>query len=210
MPTPTLTPAPTATPPPDLFAALGETLYEEQFLPGADWDIGEDASGGTSLTESGLVIAVREPYAVRFARSPAPDLTDFLLQVSFRVDICSGADSFGVAFRLTPNGDHYRFTLTCEGHAFFVRSRGGSLVMLTTSTQTNSAMLGAPSSNHLSILALDDTFHFFINDLEVFSQRDTGLGSGGLGVFVQAGKGGQTTVTFQHMLAFEVIPNSVP
>jgi hypothetical protein len=71
-------------------------------------------------------------------------------------------------------------------------------------------MLGAPSSNRLTILALNDTFYFFINDLEVLSQRDRGLGSGGLGVFVQAGQAGQTTVTFQHMLALEVIPNSVP
>ncbi|MGD8554777.1 MAG: hypothetical protein PVJ32_05010 [Anaerolineales bacterium] len=210
MPTPTLTPAPTATPKPDLYAGLGDALYDEQFLPGADWELGEDASGGTNLTESGLVLAVREPYALRFAHSPSPDLDDFLLEVSLRVDICSGADSFGVAFRITPNGDHYRFTLTCAGQASFMRSRAGNLVTLTASTQTNSAMLGAPSSNHLTILALNDTFHFFINDVEVFSQRDRGLGSGGLGVFVQAGQAGQTTVTFQHMLALEVIPNSVP
>jgi hypothetical protein len=209
-PTVTLTPPPSPSPTPDVLAGLGEVLYLDSFSRNLGWDLGQGELGGTSLLNGRLVIAVRRPGAFRYALSPAPDLTDFYLEVAVRSELCSSGDEFGIMFRVTPARDHYRFTLTCDGGARVTRIMGETSIALVPVTITGAVIPGAPADNLAAIRAIGSSFSFYVNGLEVFSVRDGNLASGGLGLIVHSSAAGQTTISFDDLVARALLPTPTP
>ncbi len=205
---PTLTPAPSPTPTVDLAADLAGLLFQDDFSQELGWTQQAGTAGAVSLLPDRLVIAVRRPGAMLQSLSPAPEAEDFLLQAEVRTELCGQSDEFGVMFRVLPNGDHYRFSLTCDGQARVSRFRAGQEAALAPLTATAAAHTGAPSSNTLAVWARADQFRFLVNQVEVFALRDGTLRSGGFGVAVRSRRSPQITVSFHSFEIYALHPAS--
>ena len=199
IPTSTFTPEPVPTQTPDVLNELGEVLYREDFEGATDWQFGESQVGGASILDGRLSLAVRRPNAYYFVRSPATDLSDFYLEVVVRTELCSDGDEYGVMFRINDLDEHYRFSIACDGSAKFSRFLQSGEAALVPLTQTYAVVPGMMIENHVVILAYQNAFRFYLNDLEIFTARDNALKDGGLGLFARARSNGQTTVSFDSI-----------
>ncbi|MCJ7707147.1 MAG: hypothetical protein MUO38_05955 [Anaerolineales bacterium] len=210
IPSPTLTPGPTSTTAPDVHAGLGAYLYRDDFSTNAGWEVGPDARGGTTLIDGRLVISVSTPGAFRYVLGPVPEVDDFFLEVGIRTQLCSPRDEFGVMLRVSPAGDHYRFTLTCDGGARVSRILNGSMSGLVPITITGDAIPGAPADNRIGVWANGSRLRFYLNGLEVFTIHDASLETGGVGFIVRSGAAGQVTVAFDDLTIRALLPTPPP
>lgn len=206
IPTASLTPAPSPSPTPSLLTELGAIAFDARFTDGEGWALGSDTGGGASLSSDSLVLAVSLPNASRYVLAPAPPVADFLLEASLRASLCTGADEIGVMFRVSPQGDHYRFTLDCQGDARVTRVTGGVAVSLAGPLDVPGAIPGAPARNHLSVLGRSDSFTFLVNGEQILTLRDPLLPSGLVGFFVRSSSQGQTTAALTALRLWTLLP----
>lgn len=209
-PTATLTPAPTDTPMPDLIAGLGLTLFTDDFTRDKGWQLGENDAGAASLLDGRLVIAVRLPKTLRLSLSPLAAVTDFLVKVTARAEVCGPDDDIGLVFRADNSQEHYRFGVDCTGRVSLVRSLQSGSITLLAPTSTSVALPGPLVDNRLAVVAQGGTFTFFVNDIHVASARDNALSVGGLGVFVQSGASAQTTASFSDFIVRSLQSTATP
>jgi len=193
IPTPSVTPAATATSSADVRSGAGAVVFEARFAAGEGWILGSDTGGGVSLSDGALVLAVSLPDASRYVLAPTPPQADFLLEAGLRASLCSAADEIGILFRVTPQGDHYRFTLDCQGKARVTRVVGTGAVLLAGPADAPGAIPGSPAENRLAVLGRGDTFSLLVNDVPVLDVRDPLLTSGQFGFFLRSAGQGQTT-----------------
>lgn len=210
IPSATFTPEPKPSPTPDLYTGLGDLIFEDSFDRNLGWDIGQSDIGGASLVEERLSLAVRRSNSFYFIQSPVPTTTDFFLEVTVRSEVCFDADEFGVMFRYRALGEHYRFTLTCDGGARVSRVLEEGEIVLVPLTQTYAMLPGLLVDNRIAIWASGNQFRFFINDLEVFSASDRVLPSGKLTFFVRSRRSSQTTVSFDDFTVRALLPTPTP
>jgi hypothetical protein len=142
--------------------------------------------------------------------APADVPVNFYSEVLIQNEICQQQDEFGIAFRFRSASEHYRFTLTCDGKSRFTRVIGGRDSVLIPLTDTFAARRGVPAQNRLAVLAAGSAYRFFINDLEVFSARDSSLPSGGIALMVWARKGRHATVSYDNFLIHVLLPTPTP
>ncbi len=210
VPTATVTPAPSPTATPDIASALGELLFAADFSSGQGWPLGETDTGAVSMADGRLLVAVRRANTYRYALAPVTPLADFYAEVTLRAEVCSSDDTFGLMFRVNPQEEHYRFILDCDGSARVERALTTVAVPIVPATQTHAAFPGPLVDNRLGVLASGDIFTFFINGTLVFSVRDGTLPTGGLGLFIRSGAGGQTTVSFADLSVHALLSTPTP
>jgi hypothetical protein len=200
-PTPRLRPTATA----NIRSAIGEVIYEDDFIIDKGWEWEALGGGAISLLENHLVIALHEPNMFLFTLKSDLVLNDFFLEVDARADLCQTGDAFGVMYRVNESFEHYRFTLTCEGATRVVRVLSSESRLLLPLTESSAILPGPMTTNRLSLMASGDVFRFWINDLEIFNTRDITLSEGGIGLFVRSGRGNQATVTFTNLCIYELL-----
>jgi hypothetical protein len=210
IPTPSVTLAATATSPADLLPGAGELVFEARFAAGEGWVVGSDTGGGTSLSDGSLVLAVSQPNASRFVLAPAPPLGDFLVEADLHASLCSAADEIGILFRVSPEGNHYRFTLDCQGRVRVTRVVGRDAVLLAGPTDAPGAIPGSPAKNRLAILGRGDAFTLLVNDDPVGQVRDPLLLAGQFGFFVRSAGQGQTTAALTAFRLWALPPAATP
>jgi hypothetical protein len=103
-----------------------------------------------------------------------------------------------------------RFMLYCDGGAKVSRFIQDSKSILIPKTETFVVFPGSPADNRLGIWASGDEFRFYINEIEVFSTRDNKIASGKLGLIVQTGDTGLTTISFDGLTVWSLIPATQP
>jgi len=209
-PTATFTPEPGSTATPDLQSRLGAVLFQDDFDRDLGWELRQSDLGGSCLVNGRLSLAVHQPNTFYFLRSPAPTTSDFLLKVSVRSELCSDSDEFGVMYRVNTVNEHYRFALTCDGSARVSRILEEGEIALVPITQTYAIFPGILVDNHISVWASGNNFRFYINDMEVFSVRDSALQTGDLAFFVRSRRGGQTTVSFDNLTLHSLLLTPTP
>lgn len=199
-PLPTSSPAPSTTP-----ESLGrQAVFQDDFSRDRGWQLQQGASGAISLLDQQLVIAVRGPSAILYSISPAPELSDFELEVEVHSEICQDSDEFGVMVRARSLETHYRFTLSCEGAVRASRFIDGREAALAPITASDAALPGAPAVNQLRLEARGDQFRFSVNDILALELSDSQIDSGGTGLFVRARRSSQTTVSFDDFQLWPV------
>ena len=210
IPTATQTPLPSRTPTPDIVAGLDRVIYQDRFNDPTDWQTVETDAAGVSYLDGHLILAVNEAGTFFSAHSPAPVFSDGYLEVQARALLCSEGDKYGLIFRVAPDGDHYRYTLSCSGMIRVSRISGGEELVLIPDTPTNTVLSGLLVDNRLSVLMSGDNFRFFLNGIEVISKADDTLPSGKAGLIIRAGAGGQTTVSFDNFRVRALKPSRTP
>jgi hypothetical protein len=181
-------------------------LFRASFTSDEGWLLSSDADGAASLSGESLVIAVSRPSASRYILVPIPPVADFLFEATIRADLCDAEDEVGLLFRVGPQADHYRFTLSCSGVARMTRVIGTGAAVLAGPADASSAIPGSPAENHLAVLVRGQTFTFFVNGVEVLQSRDSRLASGGCGVYVRSASQGQTTAAVTSLIVTALKP----
>ncbi len=210
VPSPTLTPEPTPSPTSDIASGLGSILFHDDFSQDLGWVHLHSNVGGSSLYNGRFSLSVRQANAYYTALSPIKEFTDGYVEVVVQAVLCTDDDEFGLMFRVDPSGGHYRFTLTCKGEARVTRISEGSEVAVIPKTITNALIPGLLVDNRLGVIAEGERFRFFLNGEEIFTARDPGLRWGGLGLFVRARRGGQTTASFDNFIVRTLLPTPTP
>lgn len=205
-----MTPAASATPTSDLLAEADSIAFEGQFNTQEGWTVGSDAGGGASLSAGTLVLAVSQPNASRYVLVPAPPQADFALEATLHASLCTDSDEIGVMFRVSPQADHYRFTLDCRGDARVTRVIGSGAVILAGPVDVPGAIPGSPAQNRLSVLGRGESFTFLVNGEEVLRLRDPLLTSGHFGFFVRSASQGQTTAALTAIRLWTLLPAVTP
>ncbi len=210
IPTATITPEPSPTPTPDIIAGLAGLLLQDKFDQDRGWESPQVDYGGSGIVDGRFSLAVRQPSIFLIAIEPSLLVGDFLFEVSVRSDLCTLDDEYGILFRINPDSEHYRFTLTCDGEARVSRTFGGSEAALIPKTRTNAVFDGLLVENRLGVLAVGEDLRFFINGIEVFSVRDTTSSVGKLGFIVRSRRGGQTTASFDDLAVYALLSTPTP
>jgi hypothetical protein len=144
IPTATVTPLASATTSPGFAAAAGPLLFQARFASDEGWLLSSDADGAASLSAGSLVIAVSRPSASRYVLVPMPPAADFLFEATTRASLCEAEDEIGLLFRIGPQADHYRYTLSCGGVAQMTRVLGTGAAVLAGPARASSAIPGSP------------------------------------------------------------------
>lgn len=203
------TPPPTHTPIPDHRIGLGVPDIEDSFQVDSGWETGASARGAVSRLDDKLVLSVRGPSSILSSLSPAESLADFLVEIEVRAEICEAGDEFGLMVRagglgLPAQDSHYRFLITCEGSVRASRFLSGAEAPLQPITPSADVIPGAPAVNRIGVLAIGDTFRFFVNDIQVFQLENGEIASGRIGVIVRSRRGAQTTVSFDDFRVWDL------
>jgi hypothetical protein len=205
---PSIPPA-TLTPTPVFIGQIEDLEFEDDFSTKRAWILGEDSAGASSITNEQLIIAIRQAGLFRLVRSPAPELADFYASVEVQAQVCNSGDEYGLVFRLSPNDEHYRFGISCDGEARvyrFLRQDPRAILF----TPYNSAIIAGPSApNQIGVLARGNQFHFFVNEVEIFHTLDNSISIGSFGLFVRTGAGQQATILFDDFQLWSLTPNAL-
>lgn len=210
VPTQTATPGASATPAPNVDAERGQLLLTDSFDDREVWLVSESQSGGSSVGGGRLSISVRERRAYHFVTRSRDFFGDALVEVDVYTELCEPGDEFGLMFRVNSLGEHYRFVIGCDGAARASRALQDGSRGLTLWVSSPAILPLSPVRNHLALLARGDTFHFFVNDVELFTVRDVTLTSGLLGLMARAGPGGQVSVSFDDLTVYALRPLGPP
>lgn len=214
-PPPTKTaPPPTRTAIPEHRIGLGAPDYEDDFVFETGWDTGAFSRGAVSRLDDKLVISVQGSSSTLSSLSPIEPLGDFLVEIAVHSEICEGGDEFGLMVRAGGRGNplqdsHYRFLITCEGSIRASRFLSGAEAPILPITPSTDVLAGAPAVNQIAVLAIGDTFRFFVNDMQVFQLEDGEIPAGRIGVIVRARRGAQTTISFDDFRVWDLTSSQV-
>lgn len=204
--TPTVVPTPITTPTQDMRPSIGRILFEDDFADPKAWTLNQSESGSVALGKSELTIAIGETNAYLFSVRAEPTFTDFYLEITAETSLCRGLDEYGVLFRVSPNIDYYRFSLSCNGQVRLDRISGGQASSPQPWLLSGSVPPGAPSSSRIGISAVGPKMSFFVNGHYQFSIQDPLFSSGGVGVFARSTEKKAVTVNFSNLVIYEVLP----
>lgn len=196
--TETPTPRPLAIPTdtPDWRPGIGSEIRVDNFTDKESWDTFESDDGLAALANNSLILsAAPDVYLISLNRDLT--LTDFHVEVTARVNICRGADEYGLLVRAIPRV-YYRFAITCDGQVRAERVAGNERLMLQKPYHTSNVR-GAPSEVRLAVWAFKNELRFFLNDIYQFSISDNNLPSGSIGFFVRSAGATPVTVAFTDL-----------
>jgi hypothetical protein len=190
--------------------AAGPILFEETFDRPGKWDLSPDGSGGASLLQGRLVIALREPRTFRRLLVPFQPPSDYQIQVQVLPQLCAPDDEFGLLLRLNSAGEHYQVALSCRGELIVRRVlMQGTLALLP--RQVRPEILAGPlRENRLLVRLAGESLEIWANDLLLASLRDSALAGGETALFIRTGRDSQLTVSFDNLVIRALPPTAIP
>jgi hypothetical protein len=198
-PTETSTPhaltSPTA--PPDWRPGLGNPLQADSFTDQAQWDLFQSDDGVSLLLDGRLALSAAPGIYVPSLNKDLV-LTDYYIEVTATLNICSGADEYGILVRAIPTAA-YRFALTCDGQTRAERVGRNERLILQKPFHTGDAPRGAPAEVRIGVWVFKSELRFFLNGNLQFRVSDNNLPSGSIGFFVRSAGSTPITVSFSDL-----------
>jgi hypothetical protein len=204
--TPTPFPTPIVTPTADMRPKLGEILFQDDFSDSKAWLLSQTTEGSIALGKNELTIAIGENPAYLYSVRQEPIFTDFYLEIMAATSLCRDFDEYGVLFRVSPTGDYYRFSLSCNGQVRLDRVIGGQASSPQPWLLSGAVPPGAPGSARIGIAVVGAKMDFFVNGQYQFSIKDPALTSGAVGVFARSASKMAVTVNFSDLAVYKVVP----
>jgi hypothetical protein len=205
--TPAVSPIITATfPAGDPRTNLGAPDWTDSMTSSGNWPTANDEYSTISFSNGEMVLTgLTNLYAWRLASTPS--LTDVYLEMTGKFDDCSGADSYGLMFRvpvLAEANQGYFFGITCNGDYFFKIWDGTALPngLMTNVIYPKASSLihaGASQTNRIGVLVKGTNFKFYINGEMVHEIADTTYAQGNFGIFIKKEVTDQLTVRISDM-----------
>jgi len=179
---------------------LGESTWEDKMIAVGNWPLGTDLSSATYDKETLMITSLSDKYAWRIATTEA--LGDAYIEATIKVGECSGADNYGLIFRVPENTAYnrgYLFGISCDGK-YLLRSwdgmTGASGVMSDLQAATESSLIksGKNQTNRLGIMAVGSRLIMYINGEKVGEISDNMYSSGYFGIFIKRDKTENLTI----------------
>ena len=178
----------------------GRSSCEENFTDHTQWDTSQSADGDIAYGQSELTLAISTPRASLTSLRQQPILANFFLEVTVSPSLCLGNDTIGVLFRVTSLRDFYRLLISCSGQLRLERIKDGLGTVLQGWMPASPFIPGAPSTNRIGILAVKNAFQVFSNGVLQFTQADSALAEGRLGVYARSMGDNALTVSFSDLV----------
>lgn len=209
---PTITPTPLSsqvegTPTPEIDVSAGKVILKDDFSDRTQFETGRSADGTVAYGQAELTLAIGTPKASLLSLRKAPTLGDFYLEMTVSPTLCLGSDVFGVLFRAMTDKDFYRLLISCSGKLRLERIRGGIGTVLQDWMPAAPFVPGAPSLNRIGILAVKNAMVVFANGVRQFTQADSSLVEGRLGVYARSMGDNALTVSFSDLVVREPLPS---
>lgn len=201
--TPTITPT---FPAGDPRTILGAPTWTDTMATGGNWPTANDDYSSIQFVNGDMVLTgLTDLYAWRLTSTPS--LTNMYLEMSGKFDECSGADSYGMMFRvpvLAEADQGYFFGITCNGDYFFKIWDGkaapkGLMTNVIASKASSAILIGADQTNRIGVLVKGTNFKFYINGSMVHEIADTTYSQGFFGVFINKEVTEKLTVRISEM-----------
>jgi hypothetical protein len=198
--TDTPTPRPFASPtaPPDWRPGLGDPIRVDNFTDEEQWDLFQSDEGTASLFNGRLALSAAPSVYVTSLNTELT-LTDYYLEVTATLNICSGTDEYGLLVRALPTRS-YRFGLTCNGDVRAERIARNERLILAQPFHSGDAPRGAPAQVRFGVWVFKSELRFFLNGNYQFSVTDSNLPSGSIGFFVRSAGGNPIAVSFSDLV----------
>ena len=203
---PTKLPPVTRTPTPDLRPDLGDVLLGDDFSDEENWLLPSVEDSSVAIVNNHITLVLSRPDWFLYSLRKEPVFGDFYAEITASPNLCSGEGEYGVMVRVSSALTYYRLAISCDGRAKVVRvSHSGPRVIV---PWEKFAIIPsfAPSESRLAVWAVGEDIRFFINDQYLFSIRDTVLGAGTFGVFVQSFGEMAISVNFSDLVIQGVEP----
>lgn len=187
---------------PDLRTGIGAVILQDDFSQGDAWELGLTGSGGVALGKNTLTLATEGGKVYLASVRNQPVFSNFYLEVTASLSLCSERDEYGLLLRISPARDLYRFSLACDGYTRLDRIYNGTASSPVPWTPSGAVLPGAPGSARLAVWAVGTEMHFYINDIYQYTVRDTLLFSGQIGVFARSANDQPLTVNFSDLVVY--------
>jgi hypothetical protein len=190
---------------PEYHPGIGSLLFSDAFDKPDLWTTSTSAQAGAIIARQHLVLSFNGlgPQTVLSLRSQ-PALTDFYVEATAEVSLCSSKDEYGLVFRAAPGMNYYRFVVNCNGEARLELSRNGVVSPLQDWQASGDATFGAPAHVTLGVWVVGTEIRTFINDNFQFSAHDPLFRSGSIGFFVYASGKTAITASYSDLLVYSV------
>jgi hypothetical protein len=211
-PTVTYTPFPTRPlqPTPDWRPAVTDLLVEDDFDNAGLWAVSRTGVGSAAYGKGEFTLAVTAPKGMVSSLRAEPVLSAYYLEVDVFPSLCRAADAYGVLLRAETPQDFYRLVLTCGGQARIERVREGRVTPLQEWLDAGIVAPGPLVKTRLGVWHLNEEIRVFVNDNYVYTLRDRGIRTGGIGLVARAGGDSPLTVNFSRLRVWAVDPALVP
>jgi hypothetical protein len=202
LPTATFTPFPTiiTNPTVEMRPGIGNIIFEDQFDDPTQWSLYSTDGGSVAFGNNEITIAISKEREYLFSIREAPDFDNFYVEITANPNLCRGDDEYGLLFRVSPDQDYYRYSLSCDGKVRLDRIYQNQASSPQPWMPSGAVPPGAPSISRLGVWANGDEMHFFVNDEYQFTAIDPLLNRGSFGVFARSTSDMAVTVNFSDLV----------
>jgi hypothetical protein len=188
------TPVSTPTSPADDPAkTLGAATTVETFDNGNNWPIGSDDYTTAKIKDGKMVITgltTKDGWRVSNVKG-----INYYVQVTGKMNTCSGKDHFGIMLRV-PNpavADRgYIFTVTCDGNYSLRKWNIDKMYSLIEYKASDAILQGSNQTNRIGVMAVGTKLTLYINGVKVSEFTDSDFTYGYYGIDI----GGRETPNF--------------
>lgn len=196
--TPTLPPARTESPTPNMLTGVGTLIARDDFTDPGEWDTAVSDEGSASISRQRLTLAV-QPGVYMVSLQQQMVLGNFYAEITARPSLCRGADEYGFLARASA-ATYYRFSLTCNGQQVHAeRISVNERHILQEPIVSADVPPGAPGEVRIGVWAAGSELRLFLNNRYQFTITDKNISTGSLGVFARAAGETPVTVTFSDL-----------
>jgi hypothetical protein len=197
-PAATMTETPTGTSTPEITstlsssdpkASLGSPTWEDNFKNDKLWRMGEDTFTRVKVEDGTFVLTGRT--TTDGWRLTVPTIEDVYLEMTARTGDCTGADHYGLFFRVPDKSkptEGYLFGLSCDGRYQLRKWDGKEMDVLVPPTSSTVIHTGSDEQNRLGVRLDGDRIALYANGVLLDEARDDSYDQGGFGMFIGARK----------------------
>lgn len=163
----------------------------------------EDDAVRVSMASGALNFTSKAVLGGKRWRLTSPQPTDFYLEGTFKVSICSGLDTYGIVSRAPDysSGQGYYFGVTCNGNFVFDRWNSGGVSNLVTWTPDTHILTGNNQTNRIGMKLTGESIRLYVNGVLVREFTDPGIATKGhIGAYVSARDNPGFTVDLVELL----------
>ncbi len=192
---------------------MGEVFFTDNFSDETSWDTAVSDQASAAIENNQLILAAQSKVYMISLRH---DLTvdDYYAEITARLNLCRGDDSYGLLIRANPQGvAYYRFAISCNGTVNAERISVGTRQILQAPIPSGDAPPGAPGEVRIGVWAVGTEMRLFLNGRYQFSVSDSNYPSGTIGAFVNSAGETAVVVSFSDLTIQEVnytLPRETP
>lgn len=196
IPTATLPPTATMTPPPSLTptlssgdprASLGKPTFYDGFADSSHWPLYTDDHVSFVIKNNELNMTAFNPDFWEGWMITTPVIDDNYLEMTATFRNCAGQDRYGMLSRATKVGEDYEgyfFGITCDGRYSLRIWADGKFTTLVDWTQTDFINSGENAGNRIGLLAKGDRLAMYANGNLLQEVQNDSYSAGKFGVFI--------------------------